>query len=234
MLVFIFDVISNFISTPVVCVPPVSIRRFFSPNHETSCLWAPQKALYHIQARINKMMTMVLPITIMRKSSIILWFSFDNQCTSMNNCSISEVKRGLTMGVLPENGSSRCPMRWKSPNFRHCIVSSLSLYPCPRMNHIIYFSSAKPGSLIIPANLPLPFWSQLYSEEKIWRVWLVHQAQKSHRFQGKIFLCHIMQHVICSIIYIRSFLCRCWTLCTACLSTPTRTTTPFKSTPPPM
>ena len=88
-------------------------------------------------------------------------------------------------------------------------------------------------NLVLSSFLPT-YWSQLYSEKKIWRVWLVHQARKSHRFQGKIFLCHIMQHVNCSIIYIRSVLRRCWTPCTACLSTPTRTTTPFKSTLPPM
>ena len=44
--------LSREISPPVVGVPPVSVWGLLPPNHEASRLWAAQKALHHIQARI--------------------------------------------------------------------------------------------------------------------------------------------------------------------------------------
>ena len=50
--VYFFAILIDMPSPPVVRFPSVAIWGLLPPNNETSCLWTPQKALYHIQVRL--------------------------------------------------------------------------------------------------------------------------------------------------------------------------------------
>ena len=105
------------------------------------------------------------------------------------NCSISEVRRGLTMEELPENGSSQCPMRSKvlpphhfmvlhsvpwGQKFCHWIISSLSLYSRPCVNHMRMVLHSVPWGpiLFLPPNnfFSILVSSPLYESYQLFRV----------------------------------------------------------------